>query len=150
MTRFALKHGFAPVIGKGLGIESNIHVLDLARGYIYLLHHLETSTPETTNKNIYWFCEDTGDKEPSWYEYAEAVSKNLHAAGRIQDPKPQELKGEELWGDLFGSFTTAVMALNSRSRAVRLRELGWKPREKDWYRSYVEDELPNILKESLS
>lgn len=30
---------------------------------------------------------------------------------------------------------------------MRLRELGWEPREKDWKRSYFEDELPEILKE---
>lgn len=37
--------------------------------------------------------------------------------------------------------------MNSRSRAIRLRELGWKPTEKDWKQSYFDDELPEILKE---
>ncbi|EME43616.1 hypothetical protein DOTSEDRAFT_72852 [Dothistroma septosporum NZE10] len=146
LTRFALKHGFAAHVGKGQGVESNIHVKDLARAYIVLLHHLETSTPAKVLENPYYFCETTGDKEPSWREVAELIGEQLHKAGKISDPKPRELK-EELWGDVFGEFTGAVIGLNSRSRAVRLRELGWEPKEKDWRASYVEDELPEILKE---
>lgn len=146
MTRFALKHGYAPMVGKGLGVESNIHVLDLARGYIFLLHHLESTPVAITNKNIYWFAECTGENEPSWYDYSKIISENLHSQGRIKDPEPRTLEGEALWGDLFGAFTPPVIGMNSRTRAVRLRELGWEPREKDWKRSFVEDELPNILK----
>ncbi|KAG4218486.1 hypothetical protein PC116_g33034, partial [Phytophthora cactorum] len=44
LTQYALKHGFAGHVGAGLPVESNIHVNDLARGYVTLLHHLE-STP---------------------------------------------------------------------------------------------------------
>lgn len=146
LTRFALKHGYAAHVGKGLGVESNIHVLDLARAYIVLLHHMEKSSPSFLLENPYYFCECTGDQEVSWREIAETIGEQLHRAGKIQDPKPKELK-EDLWGDLFGEFTGPVIGLNSRSRAVRLRELGWQPREKDWKRSYVEDELPEILKE---
>lgn len=146
LTRFALKHGYAAHVGKGEGVESNIHVLDLARAYIVLLHHLETSSPAQTLENPYYFCETTGDQEVSWREVAELIGSELHKAGKIPDPKPRELK-KELWGDVFGKFSGAVIGLNSRSRAVRLRDLGWEPREKDWKRSYVEDELPEILKE---
>lgn len=37
LTRFALKHGYAAHVGKGEPVESNIHVMDLARAYIVLL-----------------------------------------------------------------------------------------------------------------
>ncbi|CAK4034085.1 related to Weak similarity to CDP-3,6-dideoxy-D-glycero-L-glycero-4-hexulose-5-epimerase [Lecanosticta acicola] len=148
LTRFALKHGYAAHVGRGEGVESNIHVMDLARAYILLLHHMEDSPPATLLENPYYFCECTGDDEVSWREVAETIGEHLHKAGRIRDPKPRELV-RELWGDVFGDFTGAVIGLNSRSRAVRLRELGWKPREKDWKRSYVEDELPEILKEDV-
>lgn len=37
LTTFALKHGYAGYIGKGLGVESQIHVNDLARGFLTLL-----------------------------------------------------------------------------------------------------------------
>ncbi|KAK5164533.1 uncharacterized protein LTR77_009739 [Saxophila tyrrhenica] len=146
LTRFSLKHGFVPIIGPGLGVESNIHVLDLAKGYITLLHSLEKATPQTANENIYYFCECTGNHELSWYDYSKLIAESLHSAGKIKDPEPQTLKDEALWGDLFGSVTPGIVGVNSRSRAVRLQALGWRPTEKDWKRSYVEDELPNILK----
>ncbi|KAK4501092.1 hypothetical protein PRZ48_006898 [Zasmidium cellare] len=146
LTRFALKHGHAAHVGKGLGVESNIHVLDLARAYIVLLHHMEKSSPAKVLENPYYFCETTGDQEPSWKDLAVVIGEQLHKAGKIKDPVPMELK-QENWADTFGEFTGAVIGLNSRSRAVRLRELGWQPTEKDWRRSYIEDELPEILKE---
>lgn len=37
IARFAHKHGFSGHVGKGLAVESQIHVLDLARAYIVLL-----------------------------------------------------------------------------------------------------------------
>lgn len=146
LTRFALKHGYAAHVGKGLPVESNIHVLDLGRAYITLLHHLEATPAEQTLENPYYFCENTGDNEPSWKDIAEAIGEGLHKAGKIKHPTPRTLP-KELYGDVFADFTGAVIGLNSRSRAVRLRELGWKPREKDWKTSYLEDELPEILKE---
>lgn len=146
LTRFALKHGYAAHVGKGLGVESNIHVMDLARAYIVLLHHLEKVSPKATLENPYYFCEATGENEPSWYEVAKAIGEGLHKAGKIESPEPRELT-KDLWGDVFADFTGAVIGLNSRSRALRLRELGWKPTEKDWKSSYLEDELPEILKE---
>lgn len=37
IARAALKHGYAGHVGKGLSVESQIHVPDLARAYIVLL-----------------------------------------------------------------------------------------------------------------
>lgn len=135
-------------MGKGLGVESNIHVLDLARAYVTLLHHLETSSAADTLKNPYWFCEGTGDNEPSWYDVASHIGESLHKAGKIDNPQPKMLEEDSTYGDLFGSWTPAVVGLNSRSRAVRLRQLGWEAREKDWRSSFTDDELPNILKQA--
>ncbi|PIA91931.1 hypothetical protein CB0940_09839 [Cercospora beticola] len=148
LTRFALKHGYAAHVGKGLGVESNIHVLDLARAYIVLLHHLEKVSAAQTLENPYYFCETTGDNEPSWYEVAKAIGEGLHKAGKLKDPEPKELTKDK-WDDAFAGFTGAVIGLNSRSRANRLRALGWEPKEKDWKASYLEDELPEILKEDV-
>ena len=127
-------------------MESNIHVLDLARAYVVLLHHLESASPLATLENPYYFCECTGNNEPSWKEVAAHIGASLYKAGKINDPEPRGI-GKDLYGDLFGDNTSAVLGLNSRSRAKRLRELGWEPRAKDWRESYVEDELPQILKE---
>lgn len=148
LTRFALKHGYAAHVGKGQAIESNIHVMDLARAYIVLLHHMEKSGPASLLENPYYFCEGSGEKEASWKDVASAIGEGLHKAGKIKDPAPRTLP-KDLYGDVFADFTGAVIGLNSRSRAIRLRELGWQPREKDWRRSYLEDELPEILKEDV-
>lgn len=146
LTRFALKHGYAAHVGKGEPVESNVHVMDLARAYIVLLHHMEKSSPASLLENPYYFCEGSGDNEASWKEVGRVIGEGLHKAGKVQNPAPETLP-EDLYGDVFGPFTGAVIGLNSRSRAIRLRELGWQPREKDWKRSYFEDELPEILKE---
>jgi hypothetical protein len=87
--RFALKHGFAGHIGKGLAIESQIHVMDLARAKIVLLHWMEKADPKALLTNPYFFCEN--DYEASWKEVATEVGKGLHAAGKIQDPQPREI-----------------------------------------------------------
>ncbi|KAK4565934.1 hypothetical protein LTR86_003783 [Recurvomyces mirabilis] len=148
MTRFALKHGYAPQIGKGAAVESNIHVMDLARAYIVLLHHMEHAAASEVLSNPYYFCESTGDEEPSWHEVATVIGEALHKAGKIGNKEPKTVPKEQ-YGDLFGEGNDAVIGLNSRSRAVRLRQLGWEPREKDWKASLVEDELPQILKEEV-
>lgn len=46
-----------------------------------------------------------------------------------------------------GEHTGPAIGLNSRSRAIRLRELGWQPKEKGIWESFHEDELPVIIKE---
>ncbi|KAI1455565.1 NAD(P)-binding protein [Annulohypoxylon moriforme] len=148
LTRYALKYGYAGHIGAGLAVESNIHVLDLARAYIVLLHHLESTQAESQDilENPYYFTETTGDNEPSWKDIATLIGTELHKAGHISDPNPRTIPPEN-YHNLFGSFTDAVTGLNSRSRAIRLRELGWKPMEKSWVESYAQDELPFILNE---
>lgn len=145
MTRFALKHGYAPVIGAGLSIRCNIHVQDLVRGYMLILHWLETADGSTALSNPYFFT-DSGD-EMTWGDAARAIGKALSAAGRISDPEPRN-PPKELYGDLFGPYTPTTVGANSRSRGERLRELGWKPREKSVLASLVEDEIPMILQET--
>ncbi|KAF2229576.1 NAD(P)-binding protein [Viridothelium virens] len=147
LSRFAIKHGYAGHVGKGLSVESQIHVLDLARAYIVLLHWLEKTAPEEVQKNPYFFCEN--GKEFSWREGAEELGKALFEAGKIDSPEPRTIP-EDLYKDLFGDFTSAVIGLNSRSRAVRLREMGWEPREKGIWESFRQDELPAILAEDHS
>lgn len=149
LVRFALKHGWAGHVGGGLSVASNVHVRDLARGYRLLLRYLEHTSalcPEILG-NPYYFCEATGDREPSWKDVADVMGTSLHNAGKIADPVSRTIE-PELYGDLFGEeHTGAMLGLNSRSRAVRLREMGWKPVEKGWRESLVQDELPVILKE---
>ncbi|KIW74722.1 hypothetical protein Z517_11492 [Fonsecaea pedrosoi CBS 271.37] len=146
LTRFAIKHGFAGYLGKGLPVESQIHVLDLAQAYVTLLHHMENTPAQDFLDNPYFFCEN--GREASWREVAEMIGEGLHKAGKIQDPTPKTIP-KDLWGDLFGEFSGAVIGLNSRSRAVRLRELGWEPTQRSMEESFQMFELAEILKEDV-
>ena len=73
----------------------------------------------------------------------------MHKAGKINDPLPRTLD-QSMYADLFSDATPDLIGMNSRSRAIRLRRLGWKPTEKDWKRSFVEDEMPCILNEEMA
>lgn len=144
LTRFALKHGYAGHIGKGEAVWNQVHIFDLARAYITLLHWLEETAAEEVLVNPYFFCEN--GTEFSWGEAAAEIGKLLHAAGRLDSPEPRSIP-ESDYGDLFGEMSPKVVGSNSRNRANRLRELGWSPREKSLYQSLAEDEVPVILKE---
>ncbi|KAI0474328.1 NAD(P)-binding protein [Xylaria cf. heliscus] len=149
LARYALKRGFAGYVGEGLSVHSNVHVLDIARAYVVLMHHMESTAPDNNPQllnNPYYFCEATGDDEPSWREIAAVIGDSLHEAGAIPDPTPRTIPRDS-YGDIYGSETDAGVGMNSRTRALRLRELGWRPVEKDWKASFAEDELPYILKE---
>jgi nucleoside-diphosphate-sugar epimerase len=143
MTRFALKHGYAPVIGEGLSVETQVHFLDLVRGYVAVMHFLEKAGRDDILANPYWLCEN-GD-EFSWREAAEVIGKALHEAGKIETPTPRQ-PPKDLYSELCGPKTESYMGLNCRASAVRLRKLGWEAQEKGIWESYLEDELPVILK----
>ncbi|KIY03660.1 uncharacterized protein Z520_00351 [Fonsecaea multimorphosa CBS 102226] len=145
MVRFALKHGWAPVIGKGLSVRSNIHVQDLVRGYMVILDWMQRSSADEVLKNPYFFC-STGE-DMAWGDAAAEIGRLLHAAGRIKDPTPRPVP-PELYGDLFGVYSPTTVGANSRSRADRLRKMGWSPREKGVLESLREDEVPILLKET--
>ncbi|KAK5174828.1 uncharacterized protein LTR77_001911 [Saxophila tyrrhenica] len=144
MTRFALKHGYAPVIGKGVSIRCSIHVQDLVRAYMVILNWLSATSGEEVLENPYFFC-DSGT-EMTWGEGAAEIGKALHAAGKIESPEPRN-PPKELYGDLFGPYTPTTVGANSRSRAERLRKMGWEATEKGVFESLREDEIPMILAE---
>ena len=145
LMRFALKHGYAGHVGKGLSIWSQIHVVDLARAYVTLLHWLEAANADEALKFPYFFCEN--GREIVWGDAVAAIGKALHAAGRIESPVPKTIP-EDLYGDLFGKASAWVVASNSRTRAKKLREFGWEPKEKGVLESLIEDEIPLILQET--
>lgn len=145
LTRFALKHGFAGHVGQGLSVESQIHFHDLSRAYVVLLQWLESADPASEEiQNPYFFCEN--GREFSWREVGEEIGRALYQAGKIRDPEAREIP-EGMWEDLFGAGTGATIGLNSRSRAARLRKMGWEAMEKGIWEAFREDELPEILKD---
>jgi hypothetical protein len=123
-------------------VETQVYVLDLARAYVTLLHWMERAESAQLLANPYFFCEN--GKEFSWREAAEQISKALYEAGRLESAEARPVP-EQMWDDLFGQRTGSFMGLNCRSRAVRLRSMGWEPREKGIWESFRVDEMPRIL-----
>ncbi|KAK0124156.1 hypothetical protein ONS95_009139 [Cadophora gregata] len=144
MAKFALKHGYAGYVGAGESVWGHVHVSDLARGYLLILHWMEQASPEKVLGNPYFFAEN--GEEHSWKKCAEEIGKALYNGGKIKDPKPREIP-ESLYGDIFGEMSLTVVGENSRNRANRLRALGWKPVEKSSFQSLREDEIPALLKQ---
>ncbi|KEF52325.1 uncharacterized protein A1O9_11565 [Exophiala aquamarina CBS 119918] len=144
LTRFAIKHGFAPHVGQGLPIWNYVHVRDLARAYVLILQWLEGDKSEDIYQNPYFFVES--GEEHSWKESAEAIGQALQEAGKLSDPNPAPVP-KDLYRDIFGEYTPHVVGANARNRANRLRSLGWIPKEKDTFRSLREEEIPLILQD---
>ncbi len=146
IVRYSIKHGYAGHVGKGLSVWSQVHVTDLARAYVLLLHWLEGDESNGVAQNPYFFCEN--GEELSWGECATEIGKALHSAGKLKSPNTATIP-EDLYGDVFGrQYTHIVAGSNSRNRANRLRKLGWQPREKGTLASLREDEIPMLIKET--
>lgn len=145
LVRYSLKHGYAGQIGEGKSVWAQVHVRDLARGYIVLLHWMERASADEVLPNPYFFCEN--GHELSWNECAVETGRALQKAGRVEDPTPRKIPSSN-FGDVFQEYSEAVAGSNSRNRASRLRELGWEPLEKGTLASLTEDEIPLIMKES--
>jgi nucleoside-diphosphate-sugar epimerase len=144
MVRFAARHGYAGYVGGGKAVWGFVHVADLARGYLTILHYMETTSGEKVLENPYFFIEN--GEEYSWERCAEEIGRALKNAGKMQDATPRQVP-RDLYNYLFGEWSLAVIGQNARNRANRLRALGWKPQEKSTFDSLVTDELPIILAE---
>ncbi|KAI2736022.1 hypothetical protein DTO013E5_9177 [Penicillium roqueforti] len=145
VIRYSLKHGYAGHIGAGLSVWNQVHVKDLARGYMTVLHWLERTSATEVLQNPYFFCEN--GQELSWGECAVEIGRVLYSQGRIIDPQPRAIPPEN-YNDFFGPYSEATGGSNSRNRANRLRKLGWEPSEKGTFASLAEDEIPIIVKET--
>ncbi|EKV21621.1 Phosphatidylethanolamine-binding protein PEBP [Penicillium digitatum] len=145
LIRYSIKHGYVGQIGSGLAVWNQIHVRDLARGYMVLLHSMERAPVAEIAMNPYFFCEN--GQELAWGECAAEIGRTLKQTGRVGQSTPKPIPKEH-WGDLFGDFSGIVVGSNARNRANRLRKLGWAPLEKDTFASVVEDEIPIIEKET--
>ncbi|ESZ94112.1 NAD dependent epimerase/dehydratase family protein [Sclerotinia borealis F-4128] len=141
LIRFAIKHGYSGHIGNGLSKWSQVHVRDLARGYVTLLHSLQNNQMDV--QNPYFFC--SNGKDLSWADCAVEIGKILYQEGKIESPEPRSIP-RELYTDLFGPDSSVVVGSNSRIQANRLRHLGWEPREKGTLASLL-DEIPITIRE---
>jgi nucleoside-diphosphate-sugar epimerase len=108
----AKKRGCAAYAGPGENIWSNVHIDDLVTLYALALAQAPAGA--------FYFAEHG---ENSMREVCEAINRMLGLAGPPVAMSMQEAAAE--WGEGTAEDT---MASNSRVRAVRARQLGWKPK----------------------
>ncbi|EEB91684.1 hypothetical protein MPER_09923, partial [Moniliophthora perniciosa FA553] len=125
LIRGTLKLGFAPYIGKGLGLWNGVHVQDLVDLYFILLEDALSENPKApTGAEGYYLC---ATDSYQWKQLAGEVGKRLHAKGVISSPEPRQVT-EEQELDVFGAWSGFAYASNSRSKAGKAYQLGWKPK----------------------
>ena len=108
----ARKRGCAAHAGLGENIWSNVHIDDLVMLYALAI--------EKAPAGSFFFAENG---ENSMREVCEAINRMLGHEGAPSPMSMEEATSE--WGEGLAEDT---MASNSRVRAVRARQLGWKPR----------------------
>ena len=111
LIELARKRGGAVHAGPGENIWSNVHVDDLVTLYALAI--------EKAPAGAFFFAENG---ENSMREVCEAINRMLGFAKAPSAMSMEEAAAE--WGEGAAEYT---MASNSRVRAVRARELGWKP-----------------------
>ncbi|KAF9427806.1 hypothetical protein BGZ94_004097 [Podila epigama] len=160
--KYSLRNGQALQVGQGLNVWSKVHVFDLARFYILLLEralkeshdadevHFDehgNAIPELPkNLDAYWFVEDG---EFSWGQIAQRIAKEFVRLG-INDSGAIQTTGPEDETTIWAPFGQAgiLIGANSRSRAVKAREiLGWEPEDHD-LDEYVKQEVVRLYKEN--
>jgi len=111
LVKLASKRGNAAHAGPGENIWSNVHIDDLVMLYALAI--------EKAQAGSFFFAENG---ENSMRELCEAINRVLGFAGPPTAMSMAEAAAE--WGEGTAEDT---MASNSRVRAVRARQLGWKP-----------------------
>jgi len=115
----ARKRGCAAHAGPGENIWSSVHIDDLVTLYALAI--------EKAPAGAFFFAENG---ENSMREICEAINRRLgHEAA------PSAMSMEEAISEWGEGVTEDTMASNSRVRAVRARQLGWKPKA----RSLIEE-----------
>ncbi len=119
LIRLARKRGCAAYAGPGENVWSNVHIDDLVMLYALAI--------EKAPAGAFYFAENG---ENSMREVCEAINRMLGYAGAPTQMSMAEAASE--WGEGVAEDT---MASNSRVRAVKARQLGWKPKA----RSLIEE-----------
>ncbi|KAJ7690231.1 hypothetical protein B0H17DRAFT_1160011 [Mycena rosella] len=112
LIRAALKLKQAIHVGPGLSMWNGVHVQDLVDLYFVLLD-------DALN-----FC---ATDTYSWRQLAEEIGQRLHAKGVIPTGEARELLSSEET-DVLGEWSGFAYGSNSRSKAGKAYDLGWKPK----------------------
>jgi nucleoside-diphosphate-sugar epimerase len=148
----SIKHQQASQIGEGKNIWSKVHVVDLAHFYILLLeralkepeHEAEKDSkrvPLPKNEDAYYFAQ-AGD-DFSYGSVAQEIANvfvrlGINDSGKVTSVPDDE---EDAYWEYWPSGAASLVGGNSRSRAVKGREiLGWEAKYED-FNGYIFEEI---------
>lgn len=120
--RGAQSHGKVFVVGAGKNVSSHCHVSDASSALLRLVEEaLSTESRVKWGQDGYYFVEAGED---SFTNFAKIVGRELHSQGYVSDTDVDSLDEGAVakiweWGPKFWGSS-------SRSRAARLRALGWR------------------------
>lgn len=132
MYDMAIKNGAAFVIGRGENVWSTISIEDLGRACVFLLEEAQKGDDSKVQvgENGYYFIEAF---ELAIVDRVKYGAERLYKEGRLPTPEIQYKSAEEAKAEL-SEFAPYLVGSSSRSRADKLRALGWKPLDYDWKR----------------
>ncbi|KAG0049498.1 hypothetical protein BGZ83_005718 [Gryganskiella cystojenkinii] len=141
----SLKHQQAFQIGAGKNIWSKVHVQDLAEFYILLLERALKEPQEDSkagslpkNEDAYYFVQSGDDF--SYGDVAQEIAKVFAELG-INDSRTVNTVPTDEEDAFWPAGAGGLVGGNSRSRAVKAREiLGWVPKLDD-FNGYILEEI---------
>jgi nucleoside-diphosphate-sugar epimerase len=120
-----INNGRAFTLGDGQNIWDHVNVTDIADAFIKLTEEALKPHGGDADWGVegYYFCEDG---EHTWGDFHKKIAEILYAKGTIKSPDLEEMTAEGAskihpWGPILWGG-------NARSRAERLRKLGWMPK----------------------
>ncbi|KAJ5107200.1 hypothetical protein N7456_003875 [Penicillium angulare] len=124
LTEAILNRGKGFTVGSGNNIWDYAHVSDIAKAFVLLTE--EALKPNggaaTWGPEGYYFVESG---EFTWKTISEKVTELAHKQGKLATAEVEELTVED--AVKFHPWAPVLWGGNCRSRASRLRALGWKP-----------------------
>lgn len=123
-----LARGKAFQIDQGANLWSWVSVSDVAAAILFTLEEVLAGSPDLEyGMNGYYFVQ-TG--ESSFAEQAQVVAKKLKALGKLETDEVDELTVAQ--ATEIHPYAGLLWGASCRSRADRLRAIGWVPRETEW------------------
>jgi len=147
LTKVFIQRGKGGIVGKGLNIWNHVHIDDIANFYVLLLEKALKGEASTGKDGIY-FCESG---EHTTKDAFEKIAEALYQLKLVGEPGVSEFTKEDIDTYFGGDFFASIFGGNSRPRADRARQLGWKPKENQitLFDSLLEEVKTFVEKEGL-
>ncbi|GKZ33127.1 hypothetical protein AbraIFM66950_002909 [Aspergillus brasiliensis] len=138
LATLTLQSQNVPIIGRGLSIGSNIHIVDLTSLFVILFEKALSKHDDGLWGSEAYYLSENG--EHCWAEVARSIGQICVAEGFIPSTEEVAFSFEE--AQQYAGFEAASWGLNMRCRASRARRLlGWQPSAPS-----LESELRDIVK----